>query len=166
MIGLQKKGVHSSQALHRIVVVGAKVRHHSDLLFSAGKPVRHRIRRIMGDPHGIHRHILDGKAFVRPYRLKQAFIDRPQASAAADGLHRFGRGIDRHIIFSGKNAQPADVVAVLMGDENRVQDAGIDPQAVKPFFRPLSADPHIHQNMGGIRPHINAVSAAAAGNAA
>ena len=120
----------------------------------------------MGNPHGINRHILYNKAFIRFYRLEQTVIYRSEASASPDGIQSFRSRIYGNVVFAGKHAQTADVVTMFMSHENRIQLTGTYSQAVQPFLRPLSADSHIHQNMCGIRPYINAVSAAAAGNAA
>ena len=80
-------------------------------------------------------------------------------------FQRLLRSVDRHMMLSGKNPESLDVVGMLVGDDHPVQFRTLKANLVQPLLNALVADPGIHQNVGLVGAHINAVSAAAAGNA-
>ena len=131
-----------------------------------GNPVSHRFRRIVGYFHGVAHQIFDHDLFIRPHRAKQLPGYFPQGRSILDCLNGSLRGIDTDPILPGKHPQACNMVRVLMGNENPVNVPHRKIQFLKPRFRLLSADPHIHQKMGGVRAYINTISAAAAGNTA
>src|SRR5699024_4965861 len=72
--------------------------------------------------------------------------------------------VDGQAVFSGQHSQPPDVVGVLMGDKHPVYLSSRAIDGAQAFLHPLSADAGVDQQAGGIAPHINAVSAASAGD--
>ena len=53
-----------------------------------------------------------------------------------------------------------------MGQQDPVDIPASQLQLPQPALHPLAADPHIHDQMGAVGPYVNAISAAAACNAA
>ena len=68
-------------------------------------------------------------------------------------------------MFSGENAQTLDMVRMLMGNDHSVQLRALESDIIQALFYTLIAYSGVYQNMGLIGAYINAVSAAAAGNA-
>ena len=120
----------------------------------------------MGGAQRIEGNILDRALFIRRNDLKEGLVNHPNGGRLPDrGRSPLG-GIDWHAIFSGKHTQSTDVIRVLVGDTDRVDIPHGKSQFSQAFFRPLSADPHVHQQMGSITANIDTVSAAATGNTA
>ena len=54
---------------------------------------------------------------------------------------------------------------MLVGDQDAVHIPALQVDIVQSLLDALVADPRVHQNMGFVRPYVNAVAAAAARNA-
>ena len=97
--------------------------------------------------------------------MQKFFRILPKPRIGSYFLQSFLCSVDRHMMLSRKNAKALDVVGMLMGNDHSVQLRALESDIIQALFYTLIAYSGVHQNMGLIGTYINAVSAAAAGNA-
>ena len=98
---------------------------------------------------GARRHRRDGILFGQCTVLQQRIIGTE-------------RGDDRPVVAPEQYPQPGDVIAVLVGDQHRLDAVGFDLPLAQGGFDPLGADTGVHQQPAARRADIGAVTTAAA----
>ena len=89
-------------------------------------------------------------------------VPLPQNTGVQKLLKRSPGGKDRHPVPPGQHPQPRHVIAVLVGDADGPDAAGIDLPLPQGGFDPSRAHPGIHQDPARGGTYVAAVAAAAA----
>ena len=130
MIRLHQKGIHPLKAFHRIIRKNPQIRTDPHALTAVADPKGHGLCRVMGNFHGIDRHILDGELSILLNLNKERRIDLPQL------IHTFYR-LDGSVgcvygnpVLSGKYPEPRHMVRMLMGQQNAIHIAPLDAEGI------------------------------------
>ena len=100
MVCFQKKSIHTPKTLHCVFIKRPKICNHAEPLSPVCKSIRHRLCRIMGNPHGIYCQIFDYQRFICPYSLKQFLIYSAKTSAIHNRFQRPCGTVYRYVILS------------------------------------------------------------------
>ena len=128
-------------------------------------PVSHRVSRVVVNRKRLYLHIPDQDLHVRQNRTEKFFRVLAQILHILDLFNGLLGGVDGDPVLSGKDSQPLHMVRVLVGDEHPVQLASLDPDVIESLLDPVVADPRVDEDVGVLRSRIDAVAAAAAGDA-
>ena len=164
MVGLHQRHIKILQVADRIIIVAPHVRRHRCCLSALLDPVSHRIRCIVRNVKGLRPHIPDGKGRVRRDDPEKRRVDFPNRHIPHDLPDGCRRRIDWNLHLPRKNAQSADMVRMLVRDQNTCQIGQASADPGKSLRDPLAADARINQNRCFIRPGKDAVPAASTCN--
>ena len=107
----------------------------------------------------MHRQRSNRKILIGMNLVKQSFIDLAEALAPADRLQSPPRGVDWQPVTPCDHAKPSNVVAVLVGDQQRVHVLCRVIALVHAGFHPLAADPAVDHHMRGLIADTDTVAA-------
>ena len=111
-----------------------------------------------GEARDLHR--AEEKADLR---LDHALIlRRNRADLPLHGRPGARRGVDRQVEFAGEHAHAADVIDVLVGDENAAELSRRHAHALQRLHHPRAGEPRVHQNVRAVAADVDGVAAGAA----
>ena len=126
-----------------------QVRQDRYLSAAAGERKARGLRRVVRDGEGQHVDAVDVKVLVR-----REFAPLARGDFAHLVGHRrpgSGAGVDLHAVFARKNAHAADVVDVLVGDEDRADAPHVEPLAARRLVQDLSGPARVDEQQGVVK---------------
>ena len=150
VVGFQKKDIRVLQAGLRIVRVAAQVCADTGFLAAFVYPVAHRLRRVVGDRHGVDLEITHTDRLIGADTDKPVRINVPVFRHPGQGSDRPPGRVDRHLRIFRDHRQPHDMIRVLMGQKDTVDVLEVQADVMKSLPGPFPADAHIHQQMGPV----------------
>ena len=112
---------------------------------------------VMGDGEGLHPDIAD----LKPWPCTGDEVE-PLDACARGTAPGAGRGPDRDAMAAGQSGNPAEVVAMLVGDQDALEVSGTDPELGEPPLRLAETEAAVHQQAGGTRRHQQGIATAPA----
>ena len=164
MVGFKEQDIGILEALLCVVGITAEVCADAGLFLPLIDAVSDRVGGIVGNVHRIDLQISDGDRLVGTDADESAGIDVLKLWHFSDCLDRAACGVNGHLGMLCDHGKSGDMVCVFVGQENAVDIGHIEADFLQGVYSPLSADAHIHQDVGVGGTHINTIAAAAAGN--
>jgi hypothetical protein len=143
VIGLDDKCVHFAQTfdqhLGRVTQIGDK----PEPAIADMKSIADRLDRVVGDGESLDENVANSEFSAGP---KDAPVSMFRETFAANGLSGLRVAINRDGKFAAKHFEPANVITVLMGEQNAVELVRRDTALFEPDDDLARAQPAINEN--------------------